>query len=367
MTVHTLSRADARQIAVRAQLLDAERPADLFDMLRHLTMVQLDPTAAIAPSAHLVAWSRLGSSYSPTELDDALADQRLIDLQGLARPAEDLALYRAEMADWPGRGELRDWQENRREWVQVNDACRRDILERLRGDGPLPARSLLDTCVQPWRSTGWTNNRNITKMLDFLVQRGEVAAAGRQGRDRLWDLAERVYPDDPVVPFDQALRIRNERRLRALGIARAGGPGCAVDSNEVGDAGEPAVVEGVKGEWRVDPTLIDQPFSGRAALLSPLDRLVYDRKRMVELFAYDYQLEMYKPAAKRRWGYWALPILYGARLVGKLDATADRKAGMLRVDAIHEDLPFNKTMAGAINREIQDLARWLELELVLSR
>lgn len=365
MTVHSLSRADARRIAVRAQLLDAERPADLFDMLRHLAMLQLDPTAAVAPSAHLVAWSRLGSSYSPTELDDALAEQRLIDLQGLARPAEDVALYRAEMADWPGRGELRDWQEYCREWVQVNDACRRDILERLRSDGPLPARSLPDTCVQPWRSTGWTNNRNITKMLDFLVQRGEVAAAGRQGRDRLWDLAERVYPDDPVVPFDEALRNRNERRLRALGIARAGAPGCSVDSNEVGDAGEPAVVEGLKGEWRVDPTLIDQPFSGRAALLSPLDRLVYDRKRMVELFAYDYQLEMYKPAAKRRWGYWALPILYGARLVGKLDATADRKAGMLRVDAIHEDLPFNKTIAGAINREIQDLARWLELELVL--
>ena len=70
---------------------------------------------------------------------------------------------------------------------------------------------------------------------------------------------------------------------------------------------------------------------------------------MVELFEFDYQLEMYKPVAKRRWGYFALPILYGDRLVGKLDATADRKAGVLRVSAIHQDLPFDKTMTAAVS------------------
>jgi uncharacterized protein len=122
-------------------------------------------------------------------------------------------------------------------------------------------------------------------------------------------------------------------------------------------------VEGVKGTWRVDPSLLDQPFSGRAALLSPFDRLVHDRKRTVELFEFDYQLEMYKPAAKRRWGYFALPILYADRLVGKLDATADRHAGILRVDAIHQDLPFDQTMTAAVQGEIEDLARWLKLDL----
>ena len=167
--------------------------------------------------------------------------------------------------------------------------------------------------------------------------RGEVAIAGRSGGDRVWDLAERVYPDDPVVPADEALRIRNERRLRALGIARARGPECPVEPLDVGEAGEPAVVEGVKGAWRVDPSLLGQPFSGRAALLSPFDRLLHDRKRTVELFEFDYQLEIYKPAAKRRWGYFALPILYGDRLAGKLDAAADRGAGVLRVHAIHQD------------------------------
>ena len=83
-------------------------------------------------------------------------------------------------------------------------------------------------------------------------------------------------------------------------------------------------------------------FSGRAAVLSPLDRLVFDRKRMAEIFEFDYQLEMYKPAAKRRWGYWAMPILYGDRLVGKIDATTDQKQGVLRVDAIHRDVPFRE-------------------------
>ena len=106
---------------------------------------------------------------------------------------------------------------------------------------------------------------------------------------------------------------------------------------------------------------------GATALLSPLDRLVYDRKRMVELFEFDYQLEMYKPAAKRRWGYFALPILHGDRLVGKIDATADRKAGVLRVDAIHRDAPFTEPMTGELRREIEDLARWLQLDLSLPR
>jgi uncharacterized protein YcaQ len=197
-----------------------------------------------------------------------------------------------------------------------------------------------------------------------MVRRGEVAVAGRQGRDRLWDLAERVYPDDPAVSAQEALRIRNERRLRALGIARARGPAHPVEQAHVGEAGEPAVVEGVKGTWRVDPSLLGQPFSGRAALLSPFDRLIHDRKRTVELFGFDYQLEMYKPAAKRRWGYFALPVLYGDRLAGKLDATADRKAGVLRINAIHQDVPFDKAMTAAVNHEIKDLAHWLELDLM---
>jgi uncharacterized protein len=367
VTVHRLSRLDARRIAVRAQLLDSPRPTELVEVVRRLTLLQIDPTAVIAPSADLVAWSRLGSSYSPAQLDTALADRTLLELRAMIRPSDDLALYRADMASWESaeRGELPGWRASQRDWVRANDACRRDILDRLGSSGPLGSREFPDTCKVPWRSTGWTNNRNVTQLLEFMVVRGEVAIAGRRGGDRLWDLASRVYPDDPVVPRDQALRIRNERRLRALGIARARGPECPVEPVDVGEAGEPAVVEGVRGTWRVDPSQLGETLSGRAALLSPFDRLIHDRKRTVELFGFDYQLEMYKPAAKRRWGYFALPILYGDRLVGKLDATADRNAGVLGVDAIHQDVVFDRTMTAAVDGEIKDLAHWLELDLSL--
>lgn len=219
--VHELSRRDARRIAVRAQLLSGPRPDDLLDMVRHLGLVQADTTAAVAPSAEMVAW--------------------------------------------PGVGPLRDWEEARRDWVEANDECRRDILDLLQSDGPLPRSAMPDTTVAPWESSGWNNDRNVRMLLGPMVQRGEIAMAGREGRERLWDLAERVYPDDPVVPLGDALRIRRERRLRSLGVARA---------NDVGDVGEPAVIDGVRGRWRLDPSYLDLTFTGRAVLLSPLDRLV---------------------------------------------------------------------------------------------
>ena len=361
--VHELSRTDARRIAVRAQLLTRQRPTDLVATVRHLTLVQIEPTNAVAPSAELVPWSRLGSAFDPQEMWDALDEQQLIELHQTLRVPEDIALFRAEMAAWPGSGQLREWQEDVRDWVNANNDCRREILERLRADGPLPTSELPDTCVVPWASSGWNDNRNLRMMLDKLVQRGEVAAAGGQGRDRLWDLASRIYPDDPVPPLDEARRLLDERRLSGLGIARSSATKLPVEPIDVSEGGEPAVVEGVRGHWRVDPAQLGQPFAGRAALLSPFDRLLADRKRMGELFEFDYILEMYKPAAARRWGYYALPILYGDRLVGKLDARADYKAGVLRVTAVHRDLPFSKAMTAAVDREITDLAGWLDLEL----
>jgi uncharacterized protein YcaQ len=368
-TVHQLSRQDARRVAIRAQMLTSERPPDLLTVVRQLTMLQLDPVSAVAPSADLVAWSRLGAAYHPDDLKGAVASQRVIELRAFLRPAEDFALYRADMAAWPGPGELRDWQVFNREWVAANDKCRREILARLAAGGPLQSRELPDLCAKPWESTGWTNNKNVTRLLEFMVSRGEVAVAGRKGRERLWDLAERVYPGHPVLPPADAARERDRRRLAALGIARTSGPGTMMEPAIVTEAaGEPAEIEGVKGRWRVDPSYLDEyagpAFEGRAALLSPFDRLVHDRGRALDIFGYEYQLEMYKPVAKRRWGYYALPILYGDRLVGKLDATADRKAGVLRVNAIHQDVPFTKEMSAAIDAEIAGLAAWLGLELV---
>jgi uncharacterized protein YcaQ len=357
--VHHLTKKQARQVAVRAQLLDAPRPKDLLEVVQRLTLLQVDPTAAIAPNADLVAWSRLGSSYRPEQLKQALeVDRTLFEFNALIRPMSDVGLYLAGSGGRRAHGRVETW-------LRDNDRCRRDILRLLKRSGPLASRDIPDTCVVPWASSGWTNDRNVTQMLEFLQARGQVAIAGREGRERLWDLPKRVYPAEVEIPaVEEAERIRNERRLAALGIARAKAREMPMEPIHVGDAGEPAEVEGVKGEWRVDPRCLDAGFKGRTALLSPFDRLVHDRVRAEELFEYEYTLEMYKPAAKRRWGYFALPILHGDRLVGKLDAIADRKASVLRVNAIHEDVTFSKAMTTAVRKEIDDLASWLNLEPV---
>lgn len=351
-----LTKAQARRIAVRAQLLDAPRPTELLTVVQRLTLLQIDPTAAIAPNADLVAWSRLGSAYRPAHLRQALEhDRTLFERNALVRPMSDLGMDLA--AARTSRS-----HERVDTWIRDNDRFRCDILEQLRSSGPLTSRDIPDTCVVPWASTGWTNNRNVTQMLEFLVMRGQVAISGRIGRERLWDVPERVYPADVVVPpIEEADRIRNERRLVSLGIARRKTTKMPIEPVDVAEAGVPAVVEGTRGEWRVDPAALDVEFEGRTALLSPFDRLVYDRARALELFDFEYTLEMYKPAAARRWGYFALPVLHDDRLIGKVDAKADHKASVLRVNAIHEDVAFTRSMTNAVTAELDDLAAWLGL------
>lgn len=347
-----LTREAARRIAIRAQLLDADRPQDLVSLVERLTFLQLDPTAVIAPTADLVAWSRIGRSYEPAHLQQALERDRTLfeHFAGVAivRPMADLGLFLAEMAAWPPDGS------DRANWLRSNDGFRQRVLDQLRDAGPLSSRQIPDTSDVAWQSTGWTNNRNVTKMLELLAHRGEVAVAMRRGRERVWDLGERVYPAGiGAVPVAEARRIRDARRLRSLGIARP---------KLVGDAGLPVEIEGTKGPWRVDPDASAEGFTGRTALLSPFDRLTHDRTRGLELFDFDYILEMYKPKAQRRWGFFALPILDCDKLVGKLDARADRESGWLVVSAVHEDVPFTLRVRGAVEAEIAGLAAWLGLD-----
>ncbi|HEY2879824.1 DNA glycosylase AlkZ-like family protein [Nocardioides sp.] len=353
--VHELTRADARRIVVRATMLDAARPTDLMSVVERLTALPVEPTRAIAPSYDLVCWSRLGSAYEPRDLDDLLAERELYEDADGIRPMADLTLHLADMETWP------PW-DGTRDWLEANELFRNEVLDVLDADGPLPSRDVHATAQVPWQSSGWNVDRNVRMMLSCLLSRGEVAVNGRKGTQKKYDLAERVYPRGvEPVPSDQALALRNERRLRGLGIARAKGTVLPGEPIHVGDAGEPAVVEGTDGEWRVDPAQLGLPFAGRTALLSPFDPVTRDRVRMEDLFEFDYVLEMYKPAAKRRWGYFALPILHGDRLVGKLDATADRKAGRFFVDAVHEDVRFTKAMTKTVDAEITALGDWLGL------
>jgi uncharacterized protein len=360
MTVR-LTLDEARRIAVRAQLLDADRPTDLMTVVDRLTYLQLDPTAVISPSADLVAWTRLGDAYQPAQLRQALEqDRTLFEFRGqdleiepalaVVRPMANLGLYLADMIDLRSR----DGQVSR--WLTANDGFRKRVLDLLAASGPLPSSAVPDSAEVPWASSGWTNDRNVTQLLEFLASRGVVAVAGRRGRHRLWDLAERVYPPGtPVVPADEARRIRDEKRLRSLGVARP---------QFVGDAGTPAEIEGTSGSWRVDPDATAEGFAGRTALLSPFDRLIHNRARTVDLFDFEYILEMYKPKAKRRWGYFALPVLHHDRLVGKVDAAGDRKTSQLLVHAIHQDVRFTRAMKAGVDAELHALARWLGLDEV---
>lgn len=361
MEPHRLSRRDARQLAVRAQLLDAVRPSLVAEVVEELTVVNIDPTSAIAPSEDHLLWSRLGAGYEHGLLKQAVEDDRTVfEYDGMYRAMLDLPLYQALM-----RQPLR--YAETRQWMDDNAGFRRDILARLRDEGPLRTGEIPDTAQRSWGSTGWTNNRNVTQMLEILTRLGEIAIAGRTGRERWWDLAERVYPPGlPELDLAEAEQQRDARRLQSLGIARARQTAVPLEPMDVGAAGEEAVVEDIPGTWRVDPVALaglGRPFAGRTALLSPFDRLVFDRTRAQALFDYEYILEMYKPAAKRRWGYFALPILHGDRLIGKLDAKADRKAGLLRVFAVHRDVAWDDEAVEAVTTEIRSLADWLGLEL----
>ncbi len=339
---------DARRIAVRAQLLDLPRPDTAMEVVCQLTFVQVEPTAAVAPTAELVLWSRLGHAAD-------LAAEPLFELNSLLRPMDDLALFRAEFAEPPP-------YERPERWLDDNAPFADDILELLDERGPLPARAIGDTSLVPWQSSGWNANRNVVMMLELLAGQGRVAVAGRDGRDRLWDLADRVYHSDvPTVPLADALRIRNERRLHAQGVVPLRTPDLPAETTRIGDAGLDCTIQGVPGQWRVDPAYLEGSFTGRTALLSPFDGLIRDRKRMALLWGFDYALEMYKPAAARRWGFYALPVLHGDRLVGKVDAT--RVDDRLVVNAIHEDAAFDRALHDAVDAELASLADCLGVTL----
>jgi len=358
--VITLDREQARRIAVRAQLLDAYRPESLVATVDHLTLLQIDPTAAIAPNVDLVSWSRLGEAYDHSDLRFAVEEERsLVEHSSYVRPMDDIGLVLATAADRMHSSSF--------EWLDANAGFRADVIGLLTAEGPLTAAEVPDTSQVPWQSSGWTNDKNVDRMLELLCRTGDVAISGRRGKYRTWDVPERVYPADVEIPeYDAARALLDARRLTSLGIAR---PTSKVQGEEIGAAGlgEACVIDGIDGEWRVDADALaaaDEPFEPRTALLSPYDRLVYDRERALDLFDFEYVLEMYKPAAKRRWGYFALPILHGDRLVGKLDAKVDRKGLVLRVFAVHEDFPWEPEIGDAVDAEIGALAYWLGVEVV---
>jgi uncharacterized protein YcaQ len=346
MSSISLTLPQARRIAVHAQALDGSAKG-VLDVVRRLGFLQLDPTARIARTQHLVLWSRLGPVDVVDELDRLLWEERkLFEWVAFVYPMEDLPLYLPQMRRWPRREDA--WGDRVREWMKVNDTFRRYILREIDRRGPLLSRELDDRSQEPWKSTGWTGSRNVGQMLQFLSARGDIVVSGRRGGQRLWDLAEKWFPNVEALPDAEADALLAEKRLRSLGIARRG-------------PGKTATVKGVKGEWRVTPKFDDSPVPRRMTFLSPFDRLIHDRERALDLWNFHYRLEIYVPKDQRTHGFYVLPILQGDRLVGRIDPEHDRKARELLVNGVWWE---NGTKAAPVDKTLRSLAQLVGAERI---
>jgi len=299
-----VTQEQARRIAVRAQLLDGSAKG-VLDTVRRLGFLQLDPISPVATPQHLVLWSRIGS-FDTGRLEHLLwRDRKLFEWNAFVWPIESLPLVRARM-----RGSRRptghSWQRRGQQFLKENAAYRRYVMRELDRRGPLLARELEDPIGRDGGHRWW-GTRRTGLMLEILSVRGDVAVVGRRGKQRLWDLGERWYPETETVPLREAERRFAEQRFRSLGVRLE------------------------KGRWLAHPEVSDEPVPDRVTVLSPFDRLVHDRDRAEALFGFRYRLEMYVPPAKREYGYYVLPVLEGDRLVGRVEPRFDRKTGELEV------------------------------------
>ena len=267
---------EARRIAVRAQLLDGSA-TNVLETVRRLGYLQIDPISTVAPPQQLVLWSRLGP-YDVAELDRLLWDEKkLFEWNAFIWPAEDLQLLRARMQR---RRNKYSWERRGTAFLQTNAGYKRYVPRELERNGPLLSRELTDDSIRTWKSHGWHGSRNTSVMLDILHGRGVVAIVGRRNGQRLWDLAERWYPEAETVPLREAERLLAEKRFRAHGVR--------LTSNG----------------WEAHPHAADGPVPDRV---------------------------MYVPKTKREYGYYVLPILVGDQLVGRIEPRFDRKAKTLKV------------------------------------
>jgi uncharacterized protein YcaQ len=300
-----MSLPQARRIAIRAQALDGNCSKDLLGLVSRLGFLQMDPVATIAPPQHLVPYSRLGS-FEVAELDRLIWEERtLLEWNAFIWPIEDLPLLRAQMH------RIRTTVDGRRrDFLDANARLRRGVLRELEQNGPLLSRELNVDQLPKTAPHRWWGTSQVRPMLELLQAHGEIAVTGRVGNQRLWDVAERVYPQTEAIPWREARRLIEEKRHRALGVWLQ------------------------RGQWRAYPGISDDPVPNRIVFLSPFDRLIHDRSRAEALFGFRYRLEMYVPKAKRRYGYYVLPILCGERIIGRIDVERGGTPDGLRVNGI---------------------------------
>jgi uncharacterized protein len=386
--LRTLDLGLARRLTVSRQRLaapvpPAPGPDEIMGVATDLASLQLDPISVVARSHQLVLWSRLGR-YDLADLDTLLwRDRRLFEYWTTAAAivcTDDYPIHSLLMRRYPSARHAQ-----LRTWLAENQALRRSILRQLRVSGPLPTRAIEDRSATDWQSSGWTAGRNVDRMLDLLWTQGRILVAGRQGQQRIWDLAERCLPSGAPTrrpPEREVVRLAAQRSLRALGVATARDidrsftagryPGLASVLAGLQRSGR---VEQVRvtadgheraGPWYVhadDLPLLDRLQSGdwqpRTTLLSPFDNLIINRERTERLFGFHFRLEIYVPKAARRYGYYVLPILHGDRLVGRVDPALDRTTGRLVVNAIHPEPDAPPAAGPAVATALTELAGFL--------
>jgi len=353
----------ARNLHLAAQGLAAPpkrraRKADVAAAVARMRVLQIDTIHVVARSPYLVLFSRLGA-YKPQWLEELLADGALFECwahEACFAPIADFALHR-EHARHDAR--LKHWAMRIAERARSEhaDGVRR-LLEHVRGNGPVKSS---DFERSEGSGGGWWGWKNEKRWLEALFALGELMIARRENFQRVYDLSERVLANartrhafDERAPTERDVRRAFELgAVRALGITQARWINDYFRSGgKLKDAALDAHVE--RGELvRVDVDGWDKPgyvhadhadllASARAGrlrathttLLSPFDPLVWDRERAATMFGFDYRIECYTPAPKRRHGYYVLPILRRGRLVGRCDAKAHRADGVFEVKAL---------------------------------
>ena len=380
-----LSLEAARRLAVNAQRLAGPRPPataeGLLEVARSIRCIQLDAVgAAGAPTQLLVPFSRVGP-YDPALLDRlAFSDRVLFHYFAHAASlvlTEDFPLFAARMRPYASRTDT--WAVRITDWLEDNRELRTQILAEITRRGPLRSRDFENTARTDWRSSGWTEGRSVNRMLDFLWVEGVLTIAGRAGSERLWELSERWFP--PWTPREQLSEAELTDRavghaLRALGVATPAQvskhflrpglgwryPDLQGSLTRLPRSGEllPVEIAGLAGAWylhRDSLPLLESGWQPRTVLLSPFDNLLADRGRTRQLFGFDYTVEIYVPAPKRRRGYYAMPILAGDRLVGTVDPRLDRATKRLLVNQVAME-PGQKFTA-PMRRAVADLAKFV--------
>jgi uncharacterized protein len=376
-----LSASAARLLHVAAQGL-LRRPrrratkADVLAVIRRMGVLQLDTISVVARSPYLVLFSRLGA-YEPCWLDELLADGALFEYwahEASLLPIEDYGLLRHRMLEPARLG----WK-YRPEWVHENRHEVERVLDWIRARGAARSADFERRDGQPG---GWWEWKPEKRALEALFTAGELMVSRRQGFQRVYDLRERVHPtwsDDALPSREEALQALVLQAVRALGVTTADwvadyyrterrATACRV--RELAAAGEllETRVDGWDHVAYVHPD--HRELAGQAAagalrptlttLLSPFDPLVWDRNRAATLFSFDYRLECYTPAAKRRYGYFALPVLRRGTIVGRLDAKAHRRTGEFEVRSFHLEPGVRPSTALImdVSRALRAAAAW---------